>query len=77
MRKRDEQARLRQIAEDAIPKGLAVGMEFVRAEAARERDEAVAALARAVEHLECDEDRWSGTLPELRRVLSASIGEAK
>ena len=35
-RERDEQARLRRIAEDAIPKGLAVGMEFARAEGFRQ-----------------------------------------
>ena len=39
---RDEQARLRRIAEDAIPKGLAVGMEFVRAEGFRQGVEAAA-----------------------------------
>lgn len=91
-RERDEQARLRQIAEDAIPKGLAVGMEFVRAEAARERDEAVAALrdvadfgpfdfAQAVEWCWCgDADPVKEHQPyclRARRVLAASTGERK
>lgn len=90
VRERDEQARLRQIAEDAIPKGLAVGMEFVRAEAARERDEAVAArtalfdaLVLLVEwgargHNPNDIAPWIRATQVLKDArLAASTGEAK
>ena len=39
---RDQQARLRKIAEEAIPKGLAVGMDYARAEGFRAGIEAAA-----------------------------------